>query len=580
MNIKENKLSDLDVAKSKLVLTNFNEFDDAKYFPFQTQTQLDIDSDNCPVQKRLKKLGLNAKTRKSFDVVVKQLNQRLIKLYSRQSEHAKKETQSTKKSLQFLELNKSFVFQFAKTYLDFKTNDFLNKRNLNVLYKQPKLTHLTKNRCLTKASAIYFYPNQLETEIINSQSNGRPFIFEKKRKSSGSKLIISNLRFFFIDIDNASSLDEVESKIKKFGLAPDIIVQTSENGFHLYWSIECVNLDTRTENKRYNQFDANLILYELGLKSLIAEFQADEHRSNASSLMRVPKTWNIKESKNRKFKTRYLENSRTLETALKEPKYKFAEIIEHISKYSNSQIYEQAASQIKLTEKPHLKNEDNTNKTEVQILSAAAETKKKVEFDFSAGWDEALNSLYKFFNIDQSYFSSNDLIILKHMWTYRLCKKLNFPKSVRKLLKGSGEKYAELSLSIHKISWLPKKIKQPRIKLIELVEQYKRTGRNKTGTLNGYKISELFIEACGQKISVIKKDWLKIITCNLYIKNIRNESMPYDCFILQKVLQFSRDEALTFLIDKVNRSANQVDVSLRCTNDTSDIEAWLSYYYK
>lgn len=580
MNNKENEIIDLNVIESELTITDCNKSEDAKYFPFQTQTQLDITPKNCPIQKRFKKLGIEFKTRKSLDNVVKKLNDRLIALYPRQSVYAKKEVQIIKNNLQFIEINKPFLFQFAKTNLDWKTYDFLYKKNLNILIRQPKLAHLKKNKCLTKVAAVYFYPNQLETEIIDNQSNGRPIMFQKKRRSSSGKLIIDNLKFFFVDIDNASSYEEVESKITKFGLRPDIIIQTSEKGFHLYWSFESVGLGTHTEDKNRNQFDTNHILYELGLKSLIAEFNSDSARSNASSLMRMPNTWNIKESKNRKFKTRYLENSRTLEEALKTPKYKFAEIIEHISKYSNLQIHEQTREQINLRQKPSLKNEDNSPKTEEQIATETQEIKKKVEFDFNAGWDEALNSLCNFFNINQSYFSQNDLIVLKHMWTYRLCKKLNFPRSVRKLLSGSGEKYSELKFSIDKISLLPKKINKPRLKLVELVEHYQRAGRSKTGILNGYKISELFLEACGQKRSVIKKDWLSIIADTLYTTKNRNKPIGYDCFILQKVLQFSKDESMAFLIDKVNRSANQADVSLCCTNDTSDIEAWLNCFYK
>lgn len=575
MNNKENNLIDLNVAESETTLTNCNKSDDGKYFPFQTQTQLDLTPESCPVQKRFKKLGV---TRKSLANVVEKLNQRLIILYPRQSEHAKKEIQVIKNNLQFLETNKSFVFQFAKTYLEPKTYNFLHNKNLNMLSGKTPLSHLKNVRSLTVSTAVYFYPNLLDYYTAGIFNGGNPRLL--KRKSSSKKLIINSLKFFFVDIDNASSYEEVESKIKKFGLVPDIIVQTSENGFHLYWSIECMSLDTQAEDKRGNQFDNNLILYELGLKSLIAEFQADEHRSNASSLMRMPKTWNIKKSKKRKFKTRYLENSRTLEEATKAPKYNFNEIIDYISKSSNSQIYEQAAIQTKLRQKLTLKNADGSIKTKEQIITAATDTKQKVEFDFNAGWDEALNSLCNFFNINQSYFSQNDLAVLKHMWIYRLCKKLNFPKSVRKLLRGSGEKYSELKFSIDKISLLPRKIKKPRIKLIEHIEQFQIAGRNKAGILNGYKVSEMFLEACGQKRSVAKKDWLNIISNDLYTKNNRNKPVGYDSFILQKVLQFSKAEAFSFLVDKVNRSANQVDISLRCTNDTSDIEAWLSYYYK
>ena len=579
MNNTANKIIDLGVNEVERALPDYNQPDDAKYFPFQTQTQLDLTPDSCPIQKRFEKLGLTSKTRKSFDSVVEKLNKRLITLYPRQSECSKKEIQVIKNNLQFLETNRSFVFQFAKTYLDCKTYAFLLGKNLDVLFRQPNLAHLKNRKAVTLATAVYFYPNQLETETINTQSNGRPTIFQKKRKSSSGKLIIDGLKFFFVDIDNAGSYEDIDLKIRKFGLRPDIIVQTSENGFHLYWSIDYVHLDTHTEDKNNNQFDSNLVLYELGLKSLIAEFQADKSRSNASSLLRMPNTWNIKKSKNRKFKTKYLENSRTLEEALKEPLYKFNEIIEYISKSSNSQIYEQTAAQIELRQKPSLKNEDDSTKTEEQIVSVVAETQKKVEFDFNAGWEEAHKSLCKFFNIDQNCFSYNDLIVLKHMWTYRLCKNLNFPKSVRKLLKGSGEKYSELNFSIDKISSLPMKIKS-RIKLIQLVEQYKRASRDKPGTLNGYKVSELFLEACGQNIPKEKKDWLHIITNTLYTSGKRNKPMSYDCFILQKLLQFSKDEALAILIDKVKRSANQADTDLRCTNDTSDIEAWLNYFYK
>ncbi len=574
MNNKENSLTNLSVAESELTITNYNKSDDNKYFPFQTQTQLDLTPESCPVQKRFKKLGA---TRKSLANVVEKLNQRLITLYPRQSEHAKKEIQVLKNNLQFLETNKSFVFQFAKTYLEPRTYDFLHNKNLNMLSGKTPLSHLKNVRSLTVSTAVYFYPNLLDYYTAGIFNGGNPRLL--KRKSSSKKLVINTLKFFFVDIDNAVSFDDVELKIKKFGLEPDIIVQTSENGFHLYWSIESMSLDTVTEDKRGHQFDANLILYELGLKSLIAEFQADEHRSNASSLMRMPETWNIKKSKKRKFRTRYLENSRTLAEAVRAPKYKFNEIIEHISKYSNAQINAQATEQIKLKEKPSLKNENHTTKTEEQIASTVTETKQKVEFDFNANWDEALISLCKFFNIEQNHFSFNDLIVLKHMWIYRLCKKLNFPKFVRKVLKGSGEKYSELKFSIDKITSLPRKIKS-RIKLVELIEQHSRAGRNKTGSLTGYKVSEMFLEACGQNKTKEKKDWLSIITNNLYIKKNRNVSMPYDCFILGKVLQFSRDEALAILIDKVNRSANQADESLSCSNDTSNIEAWLSYYYK
>ena len=580
MNNKENEIIDLNVNESELIIADCNKSEDAKYFPFQTQTQLDITPKNCPIQKRFKKLGIEFKTRKSLDNVVKKLNDRLIALYSRQSEYAKKEIQIIKNNLQFIEINKPFLFQFAKTNLDWKTYDFLYKKNLNILIRQPKLAHLKKNKCLTKVAAVYFYPNQLETEIIDNQSNGRPIMFQKKRRSSSGKLIIGNLKFFFVDIDNASSYEEVESKITKFGLRPDIIIQTSENGFHLYWSFESVDLDSHIEDKNRNQFDTNHILYELGLKSLIAEFNSDTARSNASSLMRMPNTWNIKQSKNRKFKTKYLENSRTLEEALKTPKYKFAEIIEHVSKYSNLQIHEQAVKQIKLRQKTLLKNEDCSNMTEEQIAATVVEAKKKAEFDFNAGWDEAFISLCKFFKVESNYFSSNDLIILKHMWIYRLCKKLNFPKSLRKLLSGSGEKYSELKFSIDKIALLPRKIKKSRIKLIEHIEQFQRAGRNRSGTLNGYKVSEIFLVACGKRSTIQKNDWLNTTANTLYTTENRNKPIGYDCFILQKVLQFSKNESLAFLMDKVNRSANQVDVSLRCTNDTSDIEAWLSYFYK
>ena len=47
MNNKENNLIDLNVAESGL--TDCNKSDDAKYFAFQTQTQLDL-TESCPVQ--------------------------------------------------------------------------------------------------------------------------------------------------------------------------------------------------------------------------------------------------------------------------------------------------------------------------------------------------------------------------------------------------------------------------------------------------------------------------------------------------------------------------------------------------
>lgn len=557
---------------------NVNENEDEKYFPFQIQTQIVKDPKKCPIQKKLEKLKVT--NFESYNLVVESIKNQITSNSKKVSANSKLKTKQLKVKLDFLELNQKYIAELAKTFLDHRTYTFIEKKNLDFLYYVNSLSHLKKLRGLIKATSILFYPNLLETFLNETQSNGRPIQISKKTKSSSGKLVISQLRFLFVDIDGAASWEAVDSKIENFGLTPDVVIQTSEKSFHLYWSIHHIDLDTKTEDKHGNQLDKKLILYELGLKSLISEFNADKARSNASSLMRVPNTWNIKPQKNKKFKTQYLNSTLTLEQAQRQPTYNFDSLIDHISKKVNPSIYSQTDTSYKERSISLPELDEVPISSQDKIQNHVELTKKKVEFDFATGWDNAFSSLCKFFKVNPKYFSENELLILKHMWTYRLCAILNFPESVRQSLKGSGNKYSELRISIEKIANLPRKINQNKNPLIFLSEAYKKPTKNKTGKRNGYKVSPMFLESCGQNERSEKVNWLERISKQLYTKGNRNNSIPYDCFILSVLLAKSFEEARQFLITKIESSAVQPNLELRCSNDTSNVDNWLNYYYK
>ena len=560
---------------NEVIKENGNE--GGKHFPFQIQTQIVKDSKKCPIQKKLEKLKVT--NFESYEAALESIKNQISSNSKKVSANSKLKTKQLKDKLDFLESNEKYIAELAKTFLDYRTYNFIEKKNLDFLYYVNSLSHLKKFRGLIKTTSVYFYPNLLETYLNGTQSNGRQIQITTKMKSSSGKLIISQLRFLFVDIDGAPSWEAVNSQIKSFGLTPDVVIQTSEKSFHLYWSIHHIDLDTKTENKSGNQLDRNLILYELSLKSLISEFSADKARSNASSLMRVPNTWNIKLHKNKKFKTKYLTSEKTLEQALRHPTYNFNSFIDHISKTINPSIYDQTDASFKLHSKSLPELDEVLAPSQEKIQNHIELTKKKVEFDFTSGWDSAFLSLCNYFKINQKYFNDNDIIVLKQMWTYRLCSILNFPEPVRLSLKGSGNKYSELKVSIDKIANLPRKLNQYKNPLIFLVESYKKPTANQIGKRNGYKVSTMFLEACGQNERSEKTNWLKRISENLYTKGQRNNSIPYDCFVLSKILEKSISEARQFLTDKVERSANQTDVNKRCSNDISNVDNWLRYYY-
>ncbi len=547
------------------------------YFPFQLLTQIAWFPEKCPIQKKLEKL--NVRTRENYLDVTTKITDDINVLSKRSSANSKIKIKNLKSKLSFLEKFEPYVHEINRTHLDLKSWDYISKKNLDFRHYNKKMKAIGDVRGLITQAAIYFYPNLLYTTQDMVPGNGKPFLRSKKCKSSSGHLIMEELRFFFVDIDNANSWTEVAQKIESFKIRPDVMIQTSERSFHLYWSIEPVKIEIQSEDKNGRQFDNGLILYELGLSALISYFEADRHRSNASSLMRVPTTWNFKPHKNKQFHTKYLNTSRTLEESLASPAYTMTTFISHLSTITGADLLVAARNENenRRIKPPTLDEVDNP--TEDQVKNQIQESKKKAEFDFTQGWETALESFKEFFNIESDYLDDNDLIIFKQMWIYRLCPTINFPENVRSSLSGSGNKYSELRLSIQKLSRLPKRIGRRSQELIFLAEPYKKPSSIEKGKLNGYKVDPIFLEACGRNTGGSKTDWLKKISNNLYIKGHRNNSIPYDCFILKTILQRSHEEARDFLIDKIHRSANQSDVEKRCSDDTTNVDDWLRYFY-
>lgn len=102
--------------------------------------------------------------------------------------------------------------------------------------------------------------------------------------SGGTKKIdISKFNAFFIDIDDERSREAVQEKIDALGIEPSIIVMSSENKYHLYWSI--------------NEEERDLIATEEweGVQAnLIAHFNSDTVVKDASRILRVPYFENTK----------------------------------------------------------------------------------------------------------------------------------------------------------------------------------------------------------------------------------------------------------------------------------------------
>lgn len=547
-------------------------------FPFQLLTQIVWFPEKCPIQKKLDKLKVHSPEH-LHDVTIK-INDKIKSLSKKSSANSKTKIKILNSKLAFLEKFKPYVAEINKTHLEWKSWGYISKKNLDFRHYNKGMRSLGEVRNLITEASIYFYPNLVHVLQEVVPGNGKPFLRSKKCKSSSGHLIMEELRFFFVDIDGAKSWDEVFQKIKSFKLKPDVAVQTSDKSFHLYWSIEPVKLETNYEDKSGRQLDPNLILYELGLRCLISHFDSDEHRSNASSLMRVPTTWNFKPNKNKKFHTKYLDATRTMEDALTSPSYTMPAFIDHLSAITGFDLPILAKNEIekRKIKPPQLDSVDNP--TEIQVQHQIQESKKKAEFDFAQGWESALGSFKNFFKIEPGYLDKNDLIIFKQIWTYRLCPIVHFPERVRSSLSGSGNKYSELRLSIQKLSKLPRRIGRKSQELISLAEKYKKPSSNETGKLNGYRVDPIFIEACGKSIVGSTTDWSQKISTDLYIKGRRNDAISYDCFILKTILQKSRDEAKAFLIDKIYKSSIQPDAEKRCSNDTTNVDAWLRYFYE
>lgn len=546
------------------------------YFPFQLLTQIVWFPEKCPIQKKLEKLKVHSQD--DYVKIVSRIQNELKVLSRRSSANSRTKIKNLNSKLMFLEKYEAYVYEINRTYLDVKSWDYILKKNLDFRYYNKRMKALGEVRGLITQTAIYFYPNLLHTTQQMVPGNGKPFLLSKKCKSSSGHLILAELRFFFVDIDNAHSWDDVAKKIESLKFKPDVMVQTSENSFHLYWSIEPVKLETEDEDKSGRQLDRNIVLYELALNSLILYFDSDRHRSNASSLMRTPTTWNFKPHKNKKFHTRYLDGSRSLEECFVSPAYNMDAFINHLSTVAETDLLTTARNiyENKKVKPPQL--DEVSNPTEDQVQNQIQESKKKAEFDFVQGWEVALESFKKFFNIDSNDLDNNDLVVFRQMWTYRLCPMINFPEKVRLSLSGSGNKYSELRLSIQKLSRLPRRIGHKSRELIFLVDPYKKASANEKGKLNGYKVDPIFLEACGTG-GGSKTDWLQKISTNLYIKGRRNSAIPYDCFILKTILQKSHDEARTFLIDKIYRSSIQTNIEKRCSDDTTNVDDWLRYFY-
>lgn len=223
-------------------------------------------------------------------------------------------------------------------------------------------------------------------------------------------------------------------------------------------------------------------------------------------------------------------------------------------------------------------DESSTGSGVNEITEFTQSIKRNVEYDFEANWDIAFNKLVSSYKIKETYFDKNDVLIFRHFWKNRLRQILNFPPQVREQLKGSGLKYAALKLSLSKIFNPPKisKIKGP---FIHKEIQHKRGSKDQSGILTGYKIDPLFLELLEVKKEKGISDLKAKIENTLYVKGERNRAIPYDCYILKNRLNYSLDEARDFLIAKITRSSLQSNIEKRCSNDISNVDAWLQYYY-
>lgn len=547
-------------------------------FPFQVFINVVPDS-NCKIQKKLTKLKCT--THDSYAKTVEELGERLKVLKERSSANSKTQVSKIQNQLLFLESIEPYFKESRRSYFDPQTIQFLRHKNADFLYHSKGTSKLKSTKGMRRDAAIYFYPNLIATEQKEAKGNGRHYFYSKKLKTTQNKLLVAQLRFFFVDLDGIGAFEKVQCKIDEFKWKPDVVVQTSENSFHLYWSIHPVNMSLDQEGYDGSQLDKNRIAYEIALKALIKFFNADRARSNTNSLLRVPNTWNIKPQKKRRFYCQYIEGSQSLAYAVQNPRFDFIEFVDHVAALSKTEIW--SDSEIFYSKnKPRLPSVDEiSTKPLSEVQQFAEEQEKKVEYDFEKGWEAALSHLCEHFNVHSNYFDDNDLIIFRHMWKNRLRKVLYFHSGLRESLSGSGLKYSELKRSIEKIGILPRKIHRSKFQpLIVSSIPHRKPGKDKLGQLTGYTMSEEFMVACGRTPELDKTDATNRIYNHLYIKGRRNAAIPYDCFVLSKKLGFSIDEARQFLIEKIQRSATQSNADLRCSDDISNVEAWLRYYYK
>ncbi len=533
-------------------------------FPFQIMSQVVHADKGCSFQDKLIKYGVS--DYESYKKIIEQLNNEIASLTKKNTTRSRGRIKSLKLQLAFLEKNKPYIREMARQYMDFISYTYLEEKSENFLRSTQGLKHLKKEKGLIKQPWIFLFPNEIHCEL------NRYGQFKKVESSSGN-LILNKLRFFFVDIDKTESWEQVELIIQSFGLRPDVVIQTSKKKFHCYWSIEHLDLDTQAEDKKGRQIDQNIILYQLGLKALIEKFKADPKRSNATSQMRAPNTWNIKSDRHNKFKTKYWNNSRTLEDALKSPKYTFDQIINHIFCNLNEKIYEQAKSE--LDSKTHNTKLDDSASIE---LNHSIKDPTKT-FDFKAGWEDAFISFKQYFNLPENYFTENDLMVLKYIWTLRSVDKITFSNAFRKSLSGSGNKYGDLNLSIEKISSLPKRIGSSNHKLIKVADNHQRATSSRTGKKKSYQISKMFLEACGKLKQADVVGIFNWIYNKLYVAGERNDNIPKDIYVLKNILNKTKAEAYEFLINKIQRSSNQENHDRPCKNDTSNVMAYLRYYY-
>ncbi|MBC7385526.1 MAG: hypothetical protein H7301_05085 [Cryobacterium sp.] len=404
-------------------------------------------------------------------------------------------------------------------------------------------------------SNIYFYPNLLATYRTGKFQSLKRLM--SKPGSGRRREVVAVIRFFFVDLDQATSAVQLARRLADLPIKPDVIVESSRNRYHLYWSIPPVKLGYKrfrsASSKVYGeQLNEDVIKeYQAAQRVLSLHLRGDSESTDVTRVLRVPGTLNHKPAKGRRPQLcRYHKNSQTLEAALGEPATTYDNMLSMILEITGEDG---------IGDRTEKQDVPIVTPQELQLESGAEELVNRHAVTLS---HEVLDRFRTTFRIKDS-LTQNEIALLSHVARYSQRGEVFFNDGFRLSLDGKGNRYRELHDTIYRLSRVGRKIN---IKdLLPMKSKAERHSDPKRSKKTVYSIHRKLVQVLGQHNRVNTSGEL---IPGVYTSGKRNTGLRVDSRKLA-LAGVGIEDSIKLLTDKVLRSSEIQD---GCSADVEAID--------